>query len=347
MRKRHLIFGWAPLLGALTFCALGLSTYAAPDYWFSDNMSFFLRQLGFGALCGVIWGCVLIFSGWMKGRLFKGLTLGLAGGLMLLALMTTLRTMALSEDPNSAAAPDLKLISINLERLYLNNKTLTDYLEAENADILLFQETFWWQQDRLLAIDGLTEIAGLGPYPEHLVRGELGQTSIFSKFPITNVEYIEVPATDIRNLTGYREIVILDIETPQGPIQLFAVHPNSPRSPTRWQERQNYLALLTEAVQRRQQASNSPVIIMGDWNTSPWSGHFFTLLDKTGLNTAFPNGIPQTTRFFYDYRLHWILGAIVDHVAISDDFQFADVSLGPDVGTDHLPLEVELQRIVE
>ena len=87
----------------------------------------------------------------------------------------------------------------------------------------------------------------------------------------------------------------------------------------------------------------TPTLVIGDWNMSPWSGRFAGFLEEHGLHAAFPGGIPGTTRFFHDYRLRRFLGAVVDNVAASNDVFIETVALGPDTGSDHVALIVDLR----
>lgn len=335
---------WISLLVALAFCFLGLSSYAFPHIWFTDNMSFFQRQFLGGAAAGIVFCAVMGTLIQLRSRLFWNCSFVLFLLVGMLAGLMALRTVSVASSSQPQTRAGVKFVSINIERLNLQDPVLTAFLEREKPDILLLQETFWWQQDRWLAEAGLAEIEGTGPYPQTLIRGRLGQTSVFSRFPVLNTEMIEVPATDLADRGSYREIVIVDLETPDGPVQLFAVHPNSPRTLSRWEDRQRYLAMLQDAILKRRQQSSAPIIVMGDWNTSPWSGQFASLLKRTGLTTTFPDGLPQTTRFFYDYRLHWFLGAVVDHIAVSSELVTGATTLGPDIGSDHLPLIATVHR---
>lgn len=84
-----------------------------------------------------------------------------------------------------------------------------------------------------------------------------------------------------------------------------------------------------------------PRVVVGDFNATPWSHPFRSLLDRTelrnsqhgyGIEASFP-----TTAFF-------ALRVPIDHLLHSDDLVVSDRVLGPPMGSDHYPLVVELWR---
>jgi len=335
--------GWGILGAGLGTCLLALSAFAVPGFWLTDNMSFFTPQLlvlSCAALaCSAFSLCFQMF----RRLWFKGGVAVLALGIAALAVLAVLRPLALVPPGPGQGGTGLKIVSINLERLYLGDAALVSYLEDQQADVLVFQETAWWLQERWMRIAGLGQtIAGHGPYPEHHTVGDFGGIAVFSKHPISKREFITVPGTPPDDPRAMRGILALDLQTDAGPVQLLAVHAASPRDSTRWEDRQAYLQALHEAAVRRTTESDAPLVIIGDWNTSPWSAHFGALLRSAQLATAFPGGFPKPTRFFFDYRLRWLLGASVDHAAVSPALALTRVSLGPDVGTDHRPLVAQI-----
>ena len=68
---------------------------------------------------------------------------------------------------------------------------------------------------------------------------------------------------------------------------------------------------------------------------------------KPSLKTASGLPIPAAGRkrraFSSTIALYWILGSPVDQFAVSDDIKVLNVSTGPDIGSDHLPLIIEIE----
>ncbi len=334
--------GWLGIAGGISVCLLGFSAFVAPGFWFADNMSFFLRQFLGAGVFGFFGGAAGLIARHRLPLLYRKLLTVLLvmlitfGGLMMARIDAL--TQAPSEGESHPAGKAVRIVSINLEHLPLTDGTLVSFLEDVRPDVLVLQEVAWQWQRRDAAI---RSIAGTGPYPDNLVETDLGDIVVFSDLPVLRTDHVvSGDQTGLRK--DLREIVSLKLDLGGTALDLTTVHPDSPRSLDRWQRRQDYLAALDTEVQRLSNEDGAAQVVIGDWNLSPWSGHFLSFLERNGLSTGFPNGMPQTTRFFYDYRLHWLLGAVVDHVAVSDEVRIAQVELGPDIGSDHLPLIVDL-----
>lgn len=341
---------WCAGLGAILAAVLGLSSFAGPDYWFSDNMSFFLWQFLFAGVAGTVFAVLgLLFVRRFK-VLFK-VTLGLAAiATISLATLTGLRTV---ENTTPFAkpltdAPPIKIVSINLEALFLGDPVLQAYLEETDPDVVVFQETIWnlqkWQwQRRGLPLGG----ANNGVYPPYRSVGQLGGLVVFSKFPVEHANSVVIPGVQMSGANVYRdadrEVLSVTLQVDERPVHLVAVHPDSPRTQPRWHNKRAYFDEMDRVIAERLGQKTGPVVAIGDWNSSPWSARFHQSLIKNNMLTAYPSGIPQTTRYFYDYRLRWILGSPVDQVAVTPGVELVDVSLGPDIGSDHRPLVVTLQ----
>ncbi|MCV0424507.1 MAG: endonuclease/exonuclease/phosphatase family protein [Roseibium sp.] len=341
---------WCGCLGALAVSIMGLSTFFAPEFWLADNMSFFLRQFLAGGLAGCIAGGLGFLVSHRMARLYKVLFTLALSALFALAGLTAVRTLentaeltSLSEDATS-----IKVISINIEHLFLGDEILQAYLAKENPDIIVIQEVLWWLQERRWRRLGLpVGENGNGVFPEHLKVGELGNLAVYSRFPVlsdkTNIIEGELPPGANVYYDADRELLSLTLDTGKHPLHLLAIHPDSPRTRARWLNKRHYFDQVDETIQQLQAQNDGPVLAIGDWNSSPWSARFQRTLSESNLKTAYPGGWPRTTRFFFDYRLHWILGAPVDQFAVSKDIQVASVSLGPDIGSDHLPLVIEIE----
>lgn len=337
----------AGLLVALLFGLLAFGPFVAPDIWFADNMSFFLPQLIGGGFAALVLAaiCIRIAGRPRPGKhlrrlfLLTGLVLSVALGV---SLYHTYRIVApgLSE-ARIPGTKNLRIVSINLETRYLGDPDFMAYLESLKPDVLVFQETEWPYQLRYRQRQGDgTPLIGLGPYFSNFLTGDLGGVVAFSRYPIRASTTEAVPGECGPGRYGNREVLTAALDVEGSPFNLVAVHPDSPRSPCRWQSRQDYYAVLAGVISRLPEAE--PAIVIGDWNTSPLSSHFGDLLAQAGFRLRFPAVVPVITRFFYDYRLRWVLGSAVDHAAVSDEVTIRKVAIGGDVGSDHVPLIVDI-----
>jgi endonuclease/exonuclease/phosphatase (EEP) superfamily protein YafD len=340
---------WCGCLGALLVGFLGLSTFVAPKFWLADNMSFFLRQFLAAGLAGCVAGAIGLLLRHRMALLYRTIWFLALLSFVSLAGLTGTRTLAntVTIAPLQETGKPIKVISINLEHLFLGDEVLQAFLKKENADIIVIQEVLWWLQERRWQRLGLSVgSAGENGYPDYLKVGELGGLAVYSRFPIINEDARIIAGKLPPGANVYydadREILSLTLDTGNVPLHLVVIHPDSPRTKSRWKNKRRYFDEVDRIVEALKAQNDGSILAIGDWNSAPWSGRFQETLSKTELKTAYPDGWPQTTRFFFDYRLHWILGAPVDQFGISRDIQLINVSLGPHIGSDHLPLIVKL-----
>lgn len=344
-RRLRSLIGWLSLTGGVIVCLLGLAAFAAPGFWAADNMSFFLRQFLAAGLAGLLGGLLGFTVSHRRPGFYKTF---LALQFVLFAVLAGSTVWRTVEHTRSLATArpgetSLRIVTTNLERLFLETPSLTGFLKKAKPDVMVFEETDWWlQKHHWQKLDRPIGAAGKPPFPEHLFVGRLGDISVYSRFRILERKSIVVENEPGLPRQEIREILVLKLDVAGKPVNLVAVHPSSPRSEAQWIRRQAYLERLETVLKELQSQSETETIVIGDWNLSPWSAHFSNLFGRLNLHTAFADGIPQTTRFFFDYRLHWILGAVVDHVAITPGLRFVDVQLGPDIGSDHLPLIADI-----
>jgi endonuclease/exonuclease/phosphatase (EEP) superfamily protein YafD len=93
------------------------------------------------------------------------------------------------------------------------------------------------------------------------------------------------------------------------------------------------------------------LIVVGDLNTSPWSAEFMTLTKKTGLrDSQLGYGLQPSWPMLLPYfgvntqpnLLTQLLQVPIDHVLVSEQIQVFSRHTGPFIGSDHLPVTVEL-----
>jgi endonuclease/exonuclease/phosphatase (EEP) superfamily protein YafD len=92
------------------------------------------------------------------------------------------------------------------------------------------------------------------------------------------------------------------------------------------------------AVAERVRSVEEPLVVMGDFNTTPWSRLFAGLVGRTGLcdsragfgiQASFPSDMP-------------VVRIPIDHLLASCSIGVRARRIGPQVGSDHLPVIVDL-----
>lgn len=129
--------------------------------------------------------------------------------------------------------------------------------------------------------------------------------------------------------------------SPDKPLVVYVMHPSTPRSRAQWNYRNGYLAAVAKAVAA--EPKDTPVIVLGDFNTPTWSPFYKHFVADAGLIDASGTSWPSVTRFFRRFRDIGHLGAPIDHILVSPGIEVRSFELGPDIGSDHLPVIADLR----
>lgn len=220
-----------------------------------------------------------------------------------------------------APGPSLRALSLNI---WFRNRDLTrlvDYLSRSGADVVVLQEISEDQGRRLHS--------KLDVYPYAYVNGASATDAVvLSRWPIRDAETVPLSANGVSAIRA-------TIDWHKQPIALVAAHlhwPIGPRTSARRDAELAGLAVLAQSEAR-------PLVVLGDFNITPWSPHFRSFLDASGLSDcAIGHGLDPT----------WPsqilpLGIRIDHCFASPHWHALDARVGPTVGSDHRPMLVELQ----
>jgi len=86
--------------------------------------------------------------------------------------------------------------------------------------------------------------------------------------------------------------------------------------------------------------TQSPRLITGDFNLTPWSPWFDKICQTSQTSDAATGfGVATTWQVFPTL----IGGLKIDHTLVSDDIGVVDFRVGPDIGSDHRPTIIKFQ----
>jgi endonuclease/exonuclease/phosphatase (EEP) superfamily protein YafD len=122
---------------------------------------------------------------------------------------------------------------------------------------------------------------------------------------------------------------------PAGCVDVLGVHPVSPIGANRAHRRDRELSAIAEFVRERQPER---FVVLGDFNTTPWSVRFSELLERSGLSES-PLGRGLTATWTSRNPL---FGLPIDHVLVGRDIQVLDQEVGRDIASDHYPVSATL-----
>ncbi len=220
------------------------------------------------------------------------------------------------EHENVQSASVLSVASANVNLENRDAATLVRWLAEVKPDVLVLQE---------VSPEYARELDALHGYPfRHLVpRNDPFGIAVLSRFPIVQAQTVE-------DETGIEHIEAL-IDWNGKKIRLTAWHPMPPIS--QYDHTKRNLQLL--ALAKEAKASGQPAIVAGDLNATPWS-IAFSNLDQAGLRRA--SGLTPT---WPAVGRGWI-GIPIDHVLVTSHWSVVEREVGPNLGSDHLPVIVRI-----
>ncbi|WP_182870602.1 endonuclease/exonuclease/phosphatase family protein [Rhodopirellula sp. JC639] len=243
-----------------------------------------------------------------------------------------------------ASESDLCVLSYNLHRCRVDQRRFSELLEEQQPDVIAFQEYAgyrrheWWQPD------------------ETWYSARRGELMVVSRFPIKRVEisFSRWPP-DQRPFLNAMYCVL---ETPQGELGFCNLHIDTPRRALgAVLDRERIIKFENagyadyrlkcrqlESKELRQWLSSfpGPKLIAGDFNMptdsliyrDDWNA-FRNSFGWAGWGLGFTK---QTVIRQHEYGLR------IDHVLTDDHSTPLKCWVGPDLGSDHLPLFAEIAR---
>ncbi|HEY5761350.1 MAG TPA: endonuclease/exonuclease/phosphatase family protein [Steroidobacter sp.] len=294
---------WLCLLGAL------LSRLA----WPFDLFSHFRVQY---AALFVLFACVL-----MVLRRFR---IAVAAAVGFGVSVVPLLPYAVGEPVPSAVASTreetFRLLSFNVWFRNRDMARVAEYIESSNADAVVLLELTQRQAAALVPL--------LPTYPHHQMQtGRMG-AAVFTKWPVLSAD--SVPLSQSGSVTAAR--VMLDWRGT--PVNVLGVHLMWPMGSYNSKARNQELDTLVAFSK----AQRGPLLIAGDFNLTPWSEYFSDALEQSGLHDAalgFGLGRSWPAQFAP-------VGIRIDHCLLSRHWTAQSTRIGPDLGSDHLPLVADV-----
>jgi endonuclease/exonuclease/phosphatase (EEP) superfamily protein YafD len=284
---------------ALLFVVAG---YAAPLHPFFDSVSVFRVH----AAVGLTIACVLLLS-------FKFWKTAFAG--FLFATFAVLPIFGLfSSESHTGAATTLRVVQFNVYFRNADPQGSTQWLAAQNADVITFQEVA--AQSKAI-LDGLAI-----DFPFQIVCefSGVGSVAVISRFPFTDQKCIPRQGlTWARVAFAGREFTVASL------------HLHWPYPFGQW----GHVARLEQELRLMKR----PVIIGGDFNTAWWSHAAGRIADAT--ETRAIRGFRLTLRKRYGF-IPPIPLLPIDHVFVPSHVRVKYITVGPPIGSDHLPVVADL-----
>lgn len=226
--------------------------------------------------------------------------------------------------PGPHAGVPLRVMLANVHTANEAYDRVRDAVQAAAPDVLVLQEidTRW-----LIALAPLDAVF---PYRHVVPRGDNFGIGLWSRYPLDDVRTAWLGDVGVPSINA-------TVRVPGArPCALLATHPVPPRSIRLTQARDQQLDDVAETVNAAQRRGE--VILVGDLNATPWSRGYRRLVRATGLRDAARGFGVQTT---WPVGMPW-MRIPIDHVLHSAGVQTTWHAVGPDVGSDHLPVVADL-----
>lgn len=224
------------------------------------------------------------------------------------------------------AGRDLRLMVLNVRESNEQFEPILELLRRDRPDLVVLNEVDPEWLGRIRNLNTGYEIY------DTPTQGKFG-VLLLSRRPIESVE--------VETFTGrWSPTIVARLDVDGRPAVLIATHPPAPMDSKTWENRNEHLQALAWYVG----GLTDPVLVAGDLNITMWSPHFDDLLEQTGLSeTRDGYGVQPTfpaSRWGLD--LPWPLRVPLDHVLASEEWTVLGCKTGPNVGSDHLPLIVDV-----
>jgi endonuclease/exonuclease/phosphatase (EEP) superfamily protein YafD len=193
------------------------------------------------------------------------------------------------------------------------------FIRQTNPDIVVLEEiSSRW-------LPALAPVLSNYPHAKIEVREDSFGMLLCSRYPFTQAHVVQISAADVPS-------VVAEVDAPQGRFTVIATHPLPPASREYAAWRDSQLAAVPAVVRH----ATSPVVLLGDLNTTPWGAHFRRLVRDSGLqDSARGRGVHATWP-----TVDPLLWIPIDHCLLSPSIGVVNRQVGPDIGSDHYPLIV-------
>jgi endonuclease/exonuclease/phosphatase (EEP) superfamily protein YafD len=238
----------------------------------------------------------------------------------------------------SAVAPQLRILHTTLD--HSNPKSATQtlaWLDRQDLDLIFILELPPGAIDQLTTLTHYQLVTANTTSPHYTLPTNHAQALLIAKRPNPNLSILK---TRILNLPAdnRRPLLSADILFQSKPLTIVDFHSIRPRHA----QSIAYQTIEFDAMaewSRSQLEAGQSVVLIGDWNTTPWSLSYRRFLRNSGLiDSMVGRGIQAS------WNADWpgFLRIPIDQAWHSESMTVSTRRLGPHLDSDHLPLRIDL-----
>ncbi len=290
----------------------------APYHWALDVLTHFTLTYTF-----VLALCVVLALALRLRLVWTGIfVLGLLPNLVILFPYFVGYGEQVSAGPGDAT---LTVLNMNISTASDHYEQVTDLMASTEADVVALVEV---RQDLL---DHIAETLGeTYPYVYAKPSRHTMGLAVVSRYPFSRTETAEL----YRRGTRSKEYLDVTVDVDGQPVRFFTVHPFPPMGASWVASRDGEFTVFAEHAQDVAE----PLVLVGDFNATPWSAPVRELTASTDLRPANLGFGVRPTWFFA-----LVMQAPLDYLLVSDELAVTRYQTGKQFGSDHLPVVAELR----
>lgn len=276
--------------------------------------------------------CLLLWMVWGGLCLLRRKGLSLIG--LFLCAVLTVPLLSWYAPPAFLGAPPRADLRVFVANLNVQNHRYADVvaqIQAEQPDVVVVMEVDenWVQQLNTLGDRFPYSFGQPNPYNLGLM--------VYSRYPLQNSAIQEFG-------TAKNVSVVADLILQGQTVSLVATHPLPPARRSYFHARNRQLDRVAQYVK----TLTTPAIVVGDFNTTPWSPYYKRFQRQAQLRDArrgfgilptwTPTGYGRVPR-----GLAPLFALPIDHCLLSPSLKVTNLRIGADTGSDHRPLIADIK----
>ena len=254
---------------------------------------------------------------WLKHYRFAALL-----GAIILLVSSSLTRFYIDASESSDQDTSLRIISINVLSDNTEYQKVLDFVDEVNPDILfLLEYSAAWDQ-------ALNKLPDDFIFHEKEIREDNFGLAVYSKVPVDSIERLSFGKFDTPSY-------MLNLSFEHTPLTIVGTHAIPPFHPYLFNLRTKQFIEIGNSLKQKP----GEQILIGDFNCSGFSPNFRDFL---------ADGHLRDSRLGFGIQPSWfartrLLKIDLDHALVSAGLGVTNRSVGPDVGSDHLPLVLDVR----
>lgn len=312
LKRLHGLAEAAAFLGVLFTIAGLASRYAC----FLEYFAHLKVQL---ALCFLIYAGIELVAR-RRGCAIISLIFAAINALPVLLLLMPTGTQVKPDTPLSAR---LRILQANILTSNTNATALLALVARECPDVIVLQEpNARW-------LNALSELTNSYPVFAALPREDNFGAAIYCTSNALSAEIFllsdpeRAPSSLARIAVGNKILTVV------------GTHTLAPCNDAMWRGRNRFMLEFANTLR----GIRGPLVVTGDFNNTPWSPHFRDFINDSGLLDSAQGCWLQPT---WPTCFIPLARIPLDHCLHSTDALILDRRTGPDIGSDHLPLIIDI-----